>query len=77
MNVSHSPGSLYDAYDVNITDIVEGMDIIRDSEFPGIEISAPTTNVYEFSSNIPIIAGRIFSLFTTGSFPPIKGECCG
>jgi hypothetical protein len=59
VNISHTPRSLYDAYDVNVTDFIEGMDVIRDNEFPGIEISAPTNNVYKFSSNIPIIAGRV------------------
>ena len=59
VNISHSPRSQYDAYDVNITDFVEGMNVIRDNEFPGIEISAPSNNVYKFSSNIPIIAGSV------------------
>lgn len=56
VNVSHAPGSLYDAYDVNISDTTEGMNVIRDNEFPGIVISAPTNNKYDFNSNIPVIA---------------------
>ena len=59
VNVSHTSSSQYDAYDVNITDFIEGMNVIRDNEFPGVQISAPTNNIYKFSSNIPVIAGRV------------------
>ena len=59
MNISHTPSSLYDAYDVNITDFIEGMDVIRKNEFPGIEIFAPADNVYKFSAIIPVISGTV------------------
>ena len=59
MNISHTASSLYDAYDVNITDFIEGMNVIRKNEFPGIEISAPADNVYKFSAIIPVISGTI------------------
>ncbi|XP_028390926.1 uncharacterized protein LOC114515809 [Dendronephthya gigantea] len=55
VNVSHTTSSKYDAYDVNITDFIEGMNVIRDKEFPGIEISALKSNTYQLSSNIPVI----------------------
>lgn len=63
VNISHSSGSLYDAYDVNVSDTVEGMDIIREKEFPGIVISAPTDNKYEIYCNIPVIAGEIMNTY--------------
>ena len=59
VNISHTASSQYDAYDVNITDFIEGMNIIRDNDFPGIEISTPTDNTYKLSSNIPVIAGKM------------------
>lgn len=59
VNISHTASSQYDAYDVNITDIIEGMNVIRKNEFPGIEISAPADNVYKFSAKIPVISGTI------------------
>ena len=58
VNISHSPGSLYDAYDINVTDAIEGMNIIRENEFKGIVISAPTNDKYKFSCNIPRISGE-------------------
>jgi hypothetical protein len=62
VNISHTPSSQYDAYDVNVTDFIEGMNLIRGSEFPGIEISAPTNNMYRLSSSIPVIAGTLIFL---------------
>ena len=59
MNISHTASSLYDAYDVNITDFIEGMNVIRKNEFPGIEIFAPADNVYKFSAIIPVISGTV------------------
>ena len=67
VNISHTASSQYDAYDVNITDFIEGMNVIRKNEFPGIEISAPSDNVYKFSAKIPVISGTITFMWHSSS----------